>query len=333
MVESPEAGFTGTIWDAVPAEQLAHELTSGPGPGPMAEAGLAYTALAAGLGGAAAEFRAVLAVIGEAWGSHSNEDGLAQLARLADWLEDTSTAARDNAATAAQQAASYEIARVTMPHVTEVAQAAHTVEDMVRGSLLGAPLAGLLDTVELQLEALREQAAQVMRTYEAASATLAAPWQHDQAPEVSAGAALLAEQSAPPARDLSANTPVVQQPALQLPHAVDLVLPDIAPQPTVTVGGESLVVTPVPPFAVNIAQSVVAAPPVAVATPPAPPPILPAPVAEPEPRPPAARALGADAGDISGRIVVDTGFVTAPAVLGVTADSRPAAPVAAAGQD
>lgn len=105
----------------------------------MVEAGLAYAALAAGLGGAAAEYRAILSMVGDAWGSHSNEDGLAQLGRLADWLDEITTAAQRNAATAAQQAVSYEIAQIAMPHVAEVTQAVQTAEEMIRGSLLGAP--------------------------------------------------------------------------------------------------------------------------------------------------------------------------------------------------
>ncbi|MFI5779335.1 PPE domain-containing protein [Nocardia sp. NPDC051570] len=334
MVQSPQAGFTGTVWDAVPAEQLAHELTTGPGTAPMAETGLGYAALAAGLGGAAAEYRAILSVVGDAWGSHSSQDGLAQLGQLADWLDDITTAARHNATTAAQQAASYEIARFAMPHVAEMAQAVHTVEDMVHGSLLGVPLAGLLDSAEQQLDALRDQAAQVMRTYEAASVDLAESWQQDQAPEVSAGAALQAEQAPAPSGDTPQGPPadagVVTQPALQSAPPVDLSALNVVAPPTVPVGSESLVVQPVlPPFPTG-APTAAAAPVMAAAQPVAAPPPIPPRTAVESPRSPqpdVSRAAAADAGDLGARIVADAGFATAPAVLGASATGRPAVPV------
>ncbi|MRH89370.1 PPE domain-containing protein [Nocardia sp. SYP-A9097] len=340
MVEVPQAGFTGTVWDAVPVEQLTHELTTGPGIGPMADAGLAYTALAAGLGAAAAEYRAILAVVGNAWGSHSNEDGLAQLGQLADWLDEITTAAQHNAGAAAQQAVSYEIAQLAMPHLTEVTQALHTAEDMIRGSLLGAPLAGLLDTAEDQLDQLREHAAQVMRTYEAASEKLAVPWQQDPAPAVSAGAALLAEQAptlpgagseGPPS-----NAQAVQQPTLQPAQPIDLSALHIAPpNPTVMVSGEQLVLTPVLPTIGAIAPGPVAAPLVTAAPVSAAPPILPPATTELRSPPPlsAARALSAAAGEVGDRIVVDAGFATAPAVLGGANNRAVPVPDAAAVPD
>ncbi|MEV6562778.1 PPE domain-containing protein [Nocardia sp. NPDC051756] len=320
MVEAPQAGFTGTIWDAVPAEQLAHELTTGPGTTPMADVGLAYAELAVGLGAAGTEFRAILAVVGDVWGSTSNEDGLAQLAQLADWFDEVTAAAKENAATAAQQAVSYEVAQLTMPHVGEVAAAVRTAADLLSGSLLGAPLAGLLDTADHQVEALHAQAAQVMRTYEAASEKLAVPWEQDAAPAVSAGAALAAEQA--PARPEAgqpgppANAPVVAEPTLAAP-TVDLSALHVAPPPTVPVGSESLVLTPTLPPSPTIAPGPAAPLPVSAAQP-APPPIVapPASTTTPAPPQPAARAEAAEVGDIGDRFVVDAGFATAPPVLG-----------------
>ncbi|MFC9437143.1 PPE domain-containing protein [Nocardia sp. NPDC057030] len=320
MVEAPQAGFTGTIWDAVPAEQLAHELTTGPGTAPMADVGLAYAELAVGLGAAGTEFRAILAVVGDVWGSASNEDGLAQLAQLADWFDEATAAARENAAIAAEQAVSYEVAQLTMPHVGEVAAAVRTAADLLSGSLLGAPLAGLLDTADHQVEALHAQAAQVMRTYEAASEKLAFPWEQDAAPAVSAGAALAAEQA--PARPeagqpgLPTNAPVVADPVLGAP-AVDLSAVHVAPPPTVAVGGESLILAPTLPPSPAVAPGPTAALPVSAAQP-GPPPMVapPASAAPPVPQQPAARADAAEVGDIGDRFVVDAGFATAPPVLG-----------------
>ncbi|WP_328712586.1 PPE domain-containing protein [Nocardia salmonicida] len=337
-----EPGFTGTMWDAVPAEQLAGELTTGPGVAPMAEAGLAYAALALGLGEAGAEYRAILSVVGNAWGSDSSEEGIAQLAQLADWFDDITTAAQHNAATAAEQAASYEIAQLTMPHVGEVAAAVRMAEEMVSGTLLGAPLAGLFDTAEHQVDALRDHAAQVMRTYEAGSEQLSVAWEQDPAPAVSAGAALLAEQAPLPAVDAPTGPPpdaqAVSQPALQLPPAIDLSTLNIAPTPTAMVGGESLVLTPVLQPAAPIVAGTVGAPVVTTAPPvTGPPPPMVAPTTNSSaPSSPQAgqRAVAAEAGDLGEQIVVDAGFATAPSVLGGGAQTRtrPVEPVTVAGE-
>ncbi|MFF3228105.1 PPE domain-containing protein [Nocardia suismassiliense] len=328
MVEPPLAGFTGTNWAAVPAEQLAHELTTGPGAAPMGDAGLAYAEFAAGLGEVGTEFRAILSVVGGAWGSDSSEDGLAQLAGLSTWFDAITAAATDNAATATQQAASYELAKLAMPPVGELNAAVRSAEDMLHGSLLGAPLAGLFDLAERQVDALREQAAQVMRTYEAAGEKLAVPWTQELAPAVSAGANLLAEKArgqgnTPAAPEPPAATPVPAEVVHAPAVTIDLSTLDLAPPPpTVPVGSESLMLTPLPQPgpALTSAPSSGSMPlgPAAV-----PPPIAP-PTTTQSASPAqqaAARAGVADAGDISEQIVVDAGFTTAPAVLGATAAS------------
>lgn len=345
MAQPAQVGFTGTIWEAVPPEQLAGELTTGPGVTPMAETGLAYAALAVGLGEAGAEFRAILSAVGEAWGSESSEEGIAQLAQLADWFDDITTAARHNAAAAAQQAASYELAQLTMPDVGEVIDAIRTAEQMVAGSLLGAPLAGLFDAAEYQVDALRTHAAQVMRSYEAGSEPLAVAWEQEQAPAVSAGAALLAEQApAPSVGDALGPAPdahVVAPPVLTSLPAPDLSALTVAPTPTVMVGSESLVLSPVLSPAVPVVAGSPGPPVVAAAASPvaAPPPPLVAPTAAPVPlsAQPGPRAVAAAAADLDGRIGVDAGFPTAPAVLGggAVAQSRsaPAPSVESTGSD
>lgn len=322
MVEPPQAGFTGTNWAAVPAEQLAHELTTGPGAAPMADTGLAYAEFAAGLGEAGTEFRTILSIMGGAWGSDSSADGLAQLAGLSTWFDAVTAAATDNAATAAQQAASYELAKLGMPPVAELSAAVRSAEDMLEGSLLGAPLAGLFDLAERQVDALREQAAQVMRTYEAAGEKLAVPWTQELAPAVSAGANLLAEQTRRHAAPAAPELPTPQSVPAEIMHApavtAELSALDLTPPPTVAVGAESLVLTPLPQPGPIIASTSAAGPLPVTAANAAAPPIVPA-AAKQAPAPtqqPGARAGAADPGEISEQIVVDAGFATAPAVLG-----------------
>ncbi|MCX4093081.1 PPE domain-containing protein [Nocardia sp. alder85J] len=336
MVDPPQTGFTGTVWEAVPPEQLAQDLTTGPGAAPLAEAGLAYAALAAGLGEAATEYRAILSVMGDAWASSGNEDGLNQLAALSDWLDKTSAAAQSNAAIAARQAAAYEVARNTLPHIVEITQAVQAAEDLVRGSLLGAPLAGLLDAAEEQLDGIRQQAARVMQAYEEASEHLARPWQQEHAPEVSDGAAFLAEQpgggngggDGPGPGGGNAPMDGVAGPE-QLQHQIQL--PDLSqldlsslqpPAPTVPVGTESLVMAPLAPAPGTLPVTPAGVTGLTVGPQPmtAAPPVM-APAAAPIAAPPDAmvpRADSADPEDAAEMIRVNAGFATAPAVLGGT---------------
>lgn len=327
MLEPPQAGFTGTMWNAVPPQQLATELGTGPGPGPMAEAGVAYSALALGLAGAGTEYRALLTMIGTAWASESNGDGLAQLALLADWFDDITAAATENAAVAAEQAVSYEIAHLAMPHLGELTAAIDAAKELVSGTLLGAPLAGMLDQAEHQVDELGDLAARVMATYESASTQLATPWEQDPAPMVSAAAAMLAEQafarpSDPPQtpepktatvepETLTGSVPTIDLSNLHLP----------APTPTVAVGPETLVMTPVvsptAPITTTVAPQLGSAISAASGVPPlVAPPTTPAATSSTTPFASGQRASAAEAEESANYSMVEAGFATAPAVLG-----------------
>lgn len=324
MTEPPQAGFTGTIWEALPAERLAHELTTGPGGAPLSGAAIAYTELAAALTSANTEFRALLALVANAWGSESSADGLAQLAGLSDWFDEITAAATDNASVAARQAASYELAKLAMPPVAEVTAAVRAAESMLAPGPLGPPLAGLFDLAEHQLDGLRAQAARVMRTYEAEGTEAATPWSLGPAPAVSAGANLLAEQAkarqepgqpAAPTPTAHVPTEVVAPPALSVDFSAQA---HLAP-PTMPVTGESLLLTALPQPAVLGASAPSATTMTTTHAPSTLPPVAPtapAPVASQ----PTARAAAVDDGNLDpATIPVDAGFVTAPAVLGANA--------------
>ncbi|MBU3065198.1 PPE domain-containing protein [Nocardia sp. NEAU-G5] len=326
MVEPPQPGFTGTVWEAVPPEQLVQQLTTGPGAAPTAEAGLAYAGLATGLAAAATEYRAILSVLGDAWSSSGSADGLNQLAALSEWLDRMTASTQSNAAIAARQAAAYEIARTALPQLVAVTQAVQAAEDLVRGSLLGAPLAGLLDDAEQKLDAVRRQAARVMQVYESASERLARPWPQDRAPEVSVGAELVAEQAK--------RTPTTPQPSggtvgpeqLQGPtpdFLQHIDLSAVQPAPTVPVGTESLIMPGLPlPDAATTLPGPATLQPVAQLVPPATVPAAVAPAAPPSAEPaPLPRGVSADARDVSETIVVNAGFATAPAVLGASTNA------------
>ena len=66
MVEPPNVGFTGVVWDARPTERLAKDLTTGPGAAPMAEAAAAWAKVAAAFGEAVIDYPQIMAVLRQA---------------------------------------------------------------------------------------------------------------------------------------------------------------------------------------------------------------------------------------------------------------------------
>ena len=221
MIEPPGDGFTGVVWEARPTERLARELTVGPGSIPMAEAAAAWGRIAAHFAAAVLDYDRIVAEIRGHWRSERSDEVVERVARMRDWLSDAATAAGRNAAHAGEQAAAYEVARLAMPHVTEIAaleQALRTVQ--TAGAALGAPLLGTAADISADQDVAKSGAARVMRTYEAATEPLAVPWQQAEPPVLATGDALAGEQAAP-AIAASAGLPGVSGvPAATGPAAV-----------------------------------------------------------------------------------------------------------------
>ncbi|MBO0878838.1 MAG: PPE domain-containing protein [Mycobacterium sp.] len=326
MIEPLRPGFTGTVWEAVPPQQLVREMTAGPGAEPMFEASRAYGQLAAGLTDAATEFHAMLSVLGDAWSSSNSSDSLNQLAQLGEWFDQTAKAALTNATHAAQQAAALQTARATVPHLAEMTAAADSAEHAARAHLASTPLAGLINNAEHQLDGLRQQTARAMRSYESASAALAHPWRTAHAPVVSASANLLSEQAkgtskTPGGPANSVSAPQLQHSMSELPQ-----LDPSAPQPIQTVptipvdSAAALATPPLPvPAAAQSAAPVPAAPQVAQAPVVAPPAVVPPPAVSESTTATEARAGAAGTQDTNDTVVVHAGFATAPAVFGAPA--------------
>ncbi|MFI5777164.1 PPE domain-containing protein [Nocardia sp. NPDC051570] len=200
MIEPPQAGFTGVVWEAREPDKLARDLTTGAGSVAMAEAGGAWARLAAGLGAAAVEYEIVLTQLRGAWQSGASEDVHERITVLRDWLSDTAGAAANNAARAEAQAAAYELARMTMPNIAEIV----ALQDIQRsieqfGAMLGAPIRAVAAVTDTDTDAAKATASRVMRTYEAATEPLALPWAHADPPVLTAGTSLAAEQTGGPA--------------------------------------------------------------------------------------------------------------------------------------
>ncbi|WP_227984295.1 PPE domain-containing protein [Nocardia spumae] len=197
MVEPPGDGFTGVVWEARPTERLARELTTGPGSVPMAEAAAAWSRLAANFGAAVVDYDRIVSEIRGHWQSDRSDEVVERIARMRDWLLDAATAAGRNATHAGEQAAAYEVARLAMPHVAEIAaldQAMHAVQAV--GAALGAPMVGVAADISADQDVAKSGAARVMRTYEAATEPLAVPWRQIGPPVLATADALAGEQAA-----------------------------------------------------------------------------------------------------------------------------------------
>ncbi|MEU6580773.1 PPE domain-containing protein [Nocardia sp. NPDC046763] len=198
MLEPTKPGFTETVWESRPPEQLARDLVTGAGAVPAAEAGLAWTRLSAGFAAAAVEYERILVILDSAWESKNSGPFIERIKALRDWLGASAAAAAGNATQAESHAAAYELAKLTMPDVDEVEKLKDLQQLMQQlGLAAGMPLLGGLATTETDAEKAKAEAARVMRTYEAATESLSKPWEHQAPPQVTAGLTP-AEQPAEP---------------------------------------------------------------------------------------------------------------------------------------
>ncbi len=314
MVAPQDAGFTGRVWEAVPADQLVRELTTGPGAGPMAAAGVAYEQLAAELTESTAEYRALVGALSVAWPSSSGDAVVQRISALTTWMDEATAAATANGGHAAVQAAAYQTAVLAMPAAADAAVLQALKDALAHGSPLGGPLVAVSATLEDRADSVTTMAAEVMRRYEAATAPLAEPWSQEHPPVLTTDAALLTQRAA--SNTLVGNGITATPGIGAWPVPSELAIPrmtptDYRPQPSLVVGpsvhtGEVSTVNGAP------AEPSVGSPM---------PPVSPGVVAnsgdsEYEPVRPAAGLIEVGGPDHGG---FDTGFAAAPPVLGGSA--------------
>ncbi|MFC3964566.1 PPE domain-containing protein [Nocardia jiangsuensis] len=208
MIEPPQPGFTGVVWEAREPDRLARELTTGAGAVPLAEAGAAWADLAGTFGAAVLEYEQIVQRMRGAWRSGTSRAVLDRVATLRDWLIDASAAAGSNALRAQTQAAAHELARLTMPNAADIAairEVQRTLEQMT--AAMGAPIRAIAAQTDEDADVAKAAASRVMRTYEAATEPLAVPWSQQQPPVLASPAALAAEQGGAPRP--APSTPVV----------------------------------------------------------------------------------------------------------------------------
>ncbi|MFD6391369.1 PPE domain-containing protein [Nocardia sp. NPDC060259] len=196
MIEPPQPGFTGVVWEAREPERLATELTTGPGPMPMADAAAAWTRLAAAFGAAVLDYEQVLQTLRGSWRSGRSDEVWERISTLRDWLFETAAAATANAARMQAQVLAYEVAARAMPNSGDIAAitAAQKALEQV-GAMLGAPIKAIAAETDAEADVAKAVASRVMRSYEAATEPLANPWLHVPPPPIVPEAALLAEES------------------------------------------------------------------------------------------------------------------------------------------
>lgn len=205
MLEPTKPGFTGEVWEAKPPEELARDLVTGAGAVPAAEAGLAWARLSANLGAAAIDYERILGVLSEAWESKNSTAFIERIRALRDWLTHSAASAAGNAVQAETHAAAYEIARLAMPDAGDVEKLRQLQEMLEKvGTAMGAPMLAKLATVDGDADAAKAVAARVMRTYEAATESLATPWEHQTPPPITEGMNTTATPPAEPAAEAPA---------------------------------------------------------------------------------------------------------------------------------
>lgn len=197
MIEPPQPGFTGVVWEAREPQKLATDLTTGAGPLPMADAAAAWTRLAAAFGAAVLDYEQVLQTLRGSWTSGRSEQVWERISTLREWLLETAAAATANAARLQAQVLAYEVAALAMPNTADIAAITAMQQALEQvGTALGAPIKAIAAQTDAESDVAKAVASRVMRSYEAATEPLATPWLHAPPPPIAPEAALAGERSA-----------------------------------------------------------------------------------------------------------------------------------------
>lgn len=190
-------GFTGVVWASRSTEQLARDLTEGPGPASVGGAGAAWVRVANEFASVSTDFDTLVARLRTVWDSQASGAAAQRLEEFGKWLQAVSLGAAANGQRAEEAAIANTVAVLAMPSVSEAIEAKAARDMMASLSAYnGAVLTGNFAEFDQAATADQANAAAVMTQYEEAVAQLAQPWEQPLPPEVSKGNALAAEQSA-----------------------------------------------------------------------------------------------------------------------------------------
>lgn len=181
-------GFTGVSWESRSTERLARDLTDGPGPTSVGNAGAAWMRVAKEFAAASADFDKALDRLRGAYSSSGANLAVSRLEEFGNWLRATSVNAAANGERAERAAVANTVAVLAMPSVSEAIEA-KTAHDMMASlaAYNGAVLNGHFAAFDEAAAHHSASAAAVMHQYEDACAELAKPWDEPPPPDLTKG--------------------------------------------------------------------------------------------------------------------------------------------------
>lgn len=190
-------GFTNVNWESRSTEQLARDLTDGPGPNSVGQAGAAWVRVANELASVSADFDKINERIKASFASQGSDAATRKLEEFGKWLQAISLSAAANGQRAEQAAVANTVAILAMPSVSEAIEAKASQDMMASlAAYNGAVLTGTFAEFDEAATADQANAAAVMQQYEDACVELAEPWEQPLPPDVAKSDALKAEQDA-----------------------------------------------------------------------------------------------------------------------------------------
>src|SRR6202012_1911637 len=120
-------GFTNVVWESRSTEQLARDLTEGPGPASGGEAGAAGVRGANEFAKVSGDSDKLIEMLRASWSSNASEAVVRRLEEFGKWLQAVTVSAAANGRRAEEAAVANTVAIMSMPSVSEAieAKAAH----------------------------------------------------------------------------------------------------------------------------------------------------------------------------------------------------------------
>ncbi|OHU92279.1 PPE domain-containing protein [Mycobacterium talmoniae] len=188
-------GFTNVVWESRSTEQLARDLTDGPGPASVGEAGAAWIRVANELARVSADYDKIIERFQASWRSDGSDAVARKLVEFGKWLQAFALSAAGNGQRIEEAAVANTVAILSMPSVSEAIEAKATQDMMASlGAYNGAILNGTFAEFDEAANADQADAATVMTRYEDAVAEFAEPWEQPLPPQVVNGDALKSEK-------------------------------------------------------------------------------------------------------------------------------------------
>jgi hypothetical protein len=190
-------GFTNVVWESRSTEQLARDLTDGPGPASVGEAGPAWIRVANEFARISTDYDKIVERFKTSWDSEPSATVAGKLQDFGKWLQAASLDAAANGRRIEEAAVANTVAILSMPSVSEAVEARASQEMMASLTAYnGAIVDGTFAELEEAATAQQADAAAVMSRYEDAVADMAEPWEQPLPPQVTKGDALKDEKDA-----------------------------------------------------------------------------------------------------------------------------------------